>query len=407
MPRLTRAFFLLVVTIAVAAAGCTRYGKPTPVPPTIPPLTTLIVNPVSGSDTTGNGTSEKPYKTLTKALAVVKNSTTPGLAIQLAAGQYSTTSGETFPIVVPTGVTITGSGYTGGSGFVHGSYINGVGEDTALEKLADFAPGSAFTTIEVAAGVTSVALNNLYAGYARFPLGVPSAANYSTLDALGSFSVEHATFGAGTIFKRQSSGNGNGVVVPSGALTCIGCMISGGKAALLSYTLPNGGTPPLVDLSGQPTQSIIGGVIGVLTDGTASLTSSYQTFQSTEYGYSDIFPPFAPSTGSIPPASPDFGNGQSGSQGGNSFIGVRRSGLYVTLPNEQVSALGNFWTPGQQGANVHGQYPKMRNFSAGATGVNVTIKSSASGALVQVGPIPPPTPPPSTGPSTSPTSSPT
>ncbi len=407
MPWLTRAFFVLLAAAAFAGVGCTRYGKPTPVPPTIPPLTVLVVNPVSGSDTTGNGSSEKPYKTLTKALAVVKNSTTPGLTIQLAAGQYSATSGEVFPIIVPTGVTINGSGYTGGSGFVHGSFINGAGEDAALEKLAGLTSGAAFTTIEVAAGVTSVALNNLYAGFARFPSGVPSSANYSTLDALGSLSVAHAAFGAGTIFKRQPSGDGNGIVVPSGAITCIGCAIAGGKAALLSYSLPNGASAPLVDLSGQPTQSIIGGATGILTDGTVSVSSAFQTFQSTVYGFSDSFPPFVPSSGSLGPASPDFGNGQNGSQGGNSFIGVKRSGLYVTLPNETVNAFGNYWTPDQQGANVHGQYPRMRNFSAGALGANVTIKSSASGALVQVGPIPPPTATPSGGPSTSPSTSPT
>ena len=157
MPWLTRAFFVLLAAAAFAGVGCTRYGKPTPVPPTIPPLTILIVNPVSGSDTTGNGSSEKPYKTLTKALAVIKNSTTPGLTIQLAAGQYSATSGETFPIVVPTGVTINGSGY--GTGFAKGSFINGIGEDAALEKLAGFTPGSVFATIEVAAGVTAVSFN--------------------------------------------------------------------------------------------------------------------------------------------------------------------------------------------------------------------------------------------------------
>ena len=122
--------------------------------------------------------------------------------------------------------------------------------------------------------------------------------------------------------------------------------------------------------------------------------------------YSQIRSPFVPSSGSLGPAKPDFGNGQNGSQGGNSFIGVRRSGLYVTLPDESVAAFGNYWTPDQQGANVHGQYPKMRNFSAGAEGANITIKSTASGAVVQVGPIPPPTATPSSGPTTSPSTSP-
>lgn len=403
LPGLTRAFFLLLATAAAGVVGCTRYGKPTPVPPTIAPLTTLVVNPVSGSDTTGNGTSEKPYKTLTKALAVVKNSTTPGLTIQLAPGQYTTASGEVFPIVVPTGVTINGNGY--GKGFAAGTFINGIGEDTALEKLAQLAAGSAFATIEVAAGVTSAALNNLYTGVSRFPETVPQTANYSTLDALGSFSVGHATFGAGTLFRTHPKSNG--IVVPGGNITCIGCIVQGGDAALLSYTLPNSVSEPLIVLSGQPTQSIIGGKVGILTDGTANLTVSYETFQSTGYAFSDTFPPFVASSGSALLAAPDFGNGENASPGGNSFIGVKISGIDVTLPLEQVSALGDYWTPNQQGANVHGQYPKMHTFSAGAAGKNVTIASKASGSAVKVGPIPPPTAPPSSGPTTSPSTSPT
>ena len=404
MPWFSRAFFLLVVTVAIAGAGCTRYGKPTPVPPTIPPLTTLVVNPSSGNDTTGNGTSEKPYKTLTKALNVIKNSTTPGLTIQLAPGQYTAANGEVFPIVVPTGVTIDGSGYTGQAGFPKGSFINGIGEDTALEKLAGFAPQSAYTTLEIGAGVTSVSLNNLYAGVTRFGPLNPRAA-YSSLDALGSLSIGHATLGAGTLFKGHP--NGTGIAVPSGSLTCIGCAIAGGAAALVAYTLPNGASPPLIVLSGQPTQGILGGTIGILTDGYAGVTASYQTFQSRQYGFSDKFPPLIVPSGSLPLGSADFGNGANASPGGNSFIGVGTSGLFVGLPLDQVVAEGDYWTPGQQGANVHGQYPRVRVFSAGTSGKNVTVAAGASGAGVTVGPIPPPTATPSSGPTISPTSSPT
>jgi len=407
MPWLTRAFLLLVAAVAIAGAGCTRYGKPTPVPPTIPPLTTLVVNPMTGSDTAGNGTSEKPYKTLTKALNVVKNSTTTGLTIQLAPGQYTAANGEVFPIVVPTGVTIDGSGYTGQTGFPKGSFINGIGEDTALEKLAGFAPQSAYTTLEIGAGVTSVSLNNIYAGVSRFGTLNPRAA-YSTLDALGSLSIGHAALGAGTLFKGHP--NGTGIAVPSGDLTCIGCAVTGGAAALVAYTLPNGASPPLVVLSGQPTQGIIGGSIGILTDGYAGITASYQTFQSKQYAFSDKFPALVASSGSFGLSQPDFGNApNTASPGGNSFIGVGISGMLVTLPLDQVYAEGDYWTPDQQGANVHGQYSRKRVFSAGASGKNVTIASGASGAAVTVGPIPPPTPTPqpSTSPSTSPSASPT
>ena len=404
MPWVSRVFFFLVVTVAVAGSGCTRYGKPTPVAPTSSPLTTLDVNPVTGSDTTGNGSSEKPFKTLTKALTVVKNSTLSGLAIDLAPGNYNVTSGEKFPIIIPTGVTIVGSGF--GSGFARGSFVNGAGEDTALEKLLGSPSGSVYATLEVSAGVSSVALNNFYVGVARFNV-VPPSASYASLDVLGSTSASHASFGAGTFFGNRT--RAVGIVVPSGSLSCNGCTIGGGGAALLTFSLPNGATAPTVTLGGQPSQSHIGGNIGVASDGTATVNASFQVFQSKSYGYQDSVKPLASPAFSPMPASVDFGGGSSLSQGGNLFINLPKAGVSVTLPLAQVYAEGNTWTPNTQFADSHGQYQRDRVFSAGASGKNVTILHSALGAAVKVGPIPPPSPSPSTSPTGSPgpTTSPT
>ena len=406
MPWLTRAFFLLVAAVAVAGimsgTACTRRGKSTPLPPTSPPLTILDVNPQTGNDTTGNGTSSKPYKTLTKAIAVVKNSTTQGLTIQLATGVYSTVSGEKFPIVIPTGMTINGNGY--GAGFSKGSFINGEGEDTAYEKLVNGNTGSAYATMEIASGVTSVSLNGIYVGSSR--LTNPSSSSYAALDAIGSGSFAHSTFAADT--SPASHPKVAGIAVPSGGIDCTGCSILGGNYALMAFTVPNG-VAPVVVLSGQPQQGLIGGTIGIGTDGTASINSSFQTFQSTHYGYQDSVAPVASPSSSISVGSVDFGSGATGSQGGNSFIGASSviSEVSVTLPLVQVFAFGNIWNPSTQGANVHGLYPARRQFNAGTRGRNVTVAANASGAVVFVGPPPTPTPQPSTSPSASPTSSPT
>jgi len=81
------------------------------------PTTTkvLYVNPTSGTDTTTAGTTAaSPYKTLTFALAQAQ----PGTVVQLAGGNYSSNSGETFPIIIPEGVTVQGNDSTKGQEIV-------------------------------------------------------------------------------------------------------------------------------------------------------------------------------------------------------------------------------------------------------------------------------------------------
>ncbi|BAZ15298.1 hypothetical protein NIES4071_71700 [Calothrix sp. NIES-4071] len=82
-------------------------------------MPTIYVNPVSGNDT-ANGSQQAPLKTITKALGRAS----AGLTIQLADGNYNTTSGEQFPINIPVGVTIAGNEAKKGSLIV----IEGSGE---------------------------------------------------------------------------------------------------------------------------------------------------------------------------------------------------------------------------------------------------------------------------------------
>ncbi|MFN4875796.1 MAG: DUF1565 domain-containing protein [Aphanizomenon sp.] len=79
----------------------------------VPATTTIIyVNSTTGQDKSGTGTTAAPYKTITFALAQAQ----PGTVIQLAPGNYSKDSGEQFPLVLNSGVTLQGNETNKGEG---------------------------------------------------------------------------------------------------------------------------------------------------------------------------------------------------------------------------------------------------------------------------------------------------
>lgn len=83
---------------------------------------TLYVNPATGNDSAA-GDQSAPFKTLSKALQQAQADTT----IQLAAGTYNATSGEIFPLQVPSGVKLVGNEQNKGNGIViegNGEYIS-------------------------------------------------------------------------------------------------------------------------------------------------------------------------------------------------------------------------------------------------------------------------------------------
>ncbi|MGQ9870162.1 DUF1565 domain-containing protein [Leptodesmis sp.] len=65
----------------------------------------LYVNPVTGNDSTGDGSDRTPFKTITQALQVAQ----PNSMIQLAPGTYSVETGEVFPITLRPRITIQGN----------------------------------------------------------------------------------------------------------------------------------------------------------------------------------------------------------------------------------------------------------------------------------------------------------
>jgi parallel beta-helix repeat protein len=80
-------------------------------------MATFYVNPTAGNNT-ATGTQSDPFKTLTQAL----QQATAGTTIQLVAGTYTANSGEIFPLVIESEITIIGDETNKGSGiFIEGS----------------------------------------------------------------------------------------------------------------------------------------------------------------------------------------------------------------------------------------------------------------------------------------------
>lgn len=417
MSRLGRTLFLIFAVTAVAlvigGTACTRRGgngMPPVVTPT--PINTYYVDPVKGKDT-NNGSITAPFKTLTHAVAVVAKSTATGLTINLARGVYTTHSGETFPIVIPTGVTLAGTNY--GHTQRKGTFINGSGEDTYIEKALNKPVHTFSATLIVKSGVTAT-VDQLYIGSS-----LTTAGNYASVDSFGEITGSQDTFGSGV--HQPSTG---GILLAGGTLHCLACIVEARDYAIEAFTLPSASSPPSISLSG-PGQAVIGGNDGIRTDGTASVTASGQVFQSRDSAYTDTYAAASPSgspsaaPASSPTSSPtsvptssgstsgvtlDFGYGASASSGGNTF-GRGLHEMYITTSGATVIARSNTWLHyDTQGSNGNGQYPRERVFGPGTTGKNVTILSNAAGSQVVVGPQPPATPTPSPSPYSSGSASP-
>ena len=418
----SRFFFSVVAVMALAAVisgtACTRWGQPGAIPPSITPISSIFVNPVTGSDSSGNGTQTKPYKTLTKAVDVLgtsKSLAPNGVTINLSNGDYTAANGEKFPIVIPTAVSIMGMNF--GTGVRNGTFIDGFGQDTIFEQLVHAPARSAYTTLEIAPGII-VSMSDLYVGASKLKLPNSRAA-YWSVDVLGSLSANLSNFGSGTVSKAPSV---SGVLVAGGTLNCTSCEIQGNDFGIgaISVTVPvstaypsaTPSTYPSSTPTGEPAlpsvtlthsggdSTIAAKTVDLLTDASVDVSVSGEVFERAKYAFADSFPPIVniPFHGTV-----DFGGGISGSAGGNNFIGARVSEISVVRRNETISALDDTWNPSQQGANPSGRYKKMVVFGAGASGKNVTIRGNARGSTVTVGPAVVPTPTPSVGPSISPT----
>ncbi|MGF1569966.1 MAG: DUF1565 domain-containing protein [Nodosilinea sp.] len=102
---------VIAATAALGSDPALGQTSPAPADPTPPQsaspraYTLIHVSAVAGSDTSGDGTQLRPYQTITYALRTAA----PNSLVTLAPGEYSETSGETFPITLKPGVTVQGA----------------------------------------------------------------------------------------------------------------------------------------------------------------------------------------------------------------------------------------------------------------------------------------------------------
>jgi parallel beta-helix repeat protein len=101
--------FMLVPNAVKAGAAPSLTAQ---VPTTAP---VIYVNPATGADTSGAGAdAATPYKTISFAI----NQAQPGTIIQLAPGNYSSQTGEQFPLILKPGVTLRGDESARGQGIL-------------------------------------------------------------------------------------------------------------------------------------------------------------------------------------------------------------------------------------------------------------------------------------------------
>jgi len=70
----------------------------------------IYVNPALGNDTTNDGRENSPFRTISYAISQATDNT----VIELASGSYTTDSGESFPLILPSGVILRGNERTQG-----------------------------------------------------------------------------------------------------------------------------------------------------------------------------------------------------------------------------------------------------------------------------------------------------
>jgi hypothetical protein len=416
MRLLPRVCFTLLASVALASvlggAGCTHRGTPSPLPSGsgVPTARTVYVNAKTGNDK-NNGDQSTPFKTVTRAIAVAASpGAIPVTDVEIAAGDYNAANGEKFPLTIPVGgLTINGSLY--GRGQSRGSFVDGAGDDTALEKVLGVAAGSYYTTFVVPSTLQgSVSITNLYVGATSPKLPLASTV-YDSIDLMGGLSATTSAFETSA---KRGIAKLNGILLPGGTLNCTSCAIGGTGWAIAAFSLPTSDCTsamtqcPTVTLTGPsntgPGQ--IGARTGIRTDGSALITASNQAFTSYVTAFADDYTPIV---SGIAPQGVDFGQGPGTPQstGGNVFLGAHATEIALGLAGDFVAAFGDTWNTKTQGTGGSGQYRSDVTFKPGASGLNVTIASSATGAKVKVGPFKHATPTPSASPSGSPSASPT
>jgi hypothetical protein len=204
-----------------------------------PSLSDLYVDVTLGSDTTtstaGNGSQACPFKSITHALATAGIG--PGSTVHIAAGTYSETTGELYPLTLPNGVNLVGAKSTG---FPTGPVLTWLTGGTATFNMLNASGTNTLDTLTI---------TNQNAQGLATDLGVLVQQN-------GQMSLTDCTL--------SGTSTGTAIAVEDGAATLSGCSVTGNADGIQLV-----GTAAVTlgkDTAGNPTH-----VDGQSSDGVAML----------------------------------------------------------------------------------------------------------------------------------------
>jgi hypothetical protein len=299
---------LTSVLVSSACGGSAQQPKP-------PDRRQIFVDVTTGLDTNA-GTAGAPFKTITRGLAQAGSEATPS-DVRIAAGTYDGSTGETFPLLVPTLTAVIGSGMVDVDGA--GTYTITGGE------MVDAGDASVDTTFAFAPGVEASLAGITADGTAPTAVVVDGATVTLDRDTF-QFDVGDSAYAVWVVNGSQA--------------TVTGSTLSGWVA---------------IDTADAATKLVVRGshLDGSFTVCTADFTASVSQL--------DL--------------------GTAANPGNNTLL---RSGSGDAAVNDWgadgdlgVSAVGNTWTPGEQGADASGHYTPGTHVGGAASGVNFEIQPTA------------------------------
>ncbi|MGK7877031.1 MAG: DUF1565 domain-containing protein [Xenococcaceae cyanobacterium] len=297
----------------------------------------IYVNPRTGNDQRGEGSERSPFKTITQALMLAE----PKTVILLASGTYSAQTGENFPLLLKTEVTIKGNPRNRGRNVI----IQGNGF-----FLSSRAAGQNVTIVasDRAGELTGVTVINSHdRGYGLWIESASPQVTHNTFVRNGNSGISVNGNSAPTIANNYFYSNGgNGLVVYGTS-----------KPQVRENEFERTGVGVNAVENAAPLlygNRISGNRIGVILEGNAQATLRNNIIEnSTEYGLVAI----AQSRADL---------GTAAEPGGNTFRGNRRLDIQNLADGQMISAFGN-----QLGGRTEGRIDLRGNTSA----LNVSASS--------------------------------
>ena len=201
---------------------------------------TPITAAPTGSDTTGTGTSDAPYRSITKAVSVAGNAD----SVELKDGSYSPATGEVFPLILSTDLTLRGNG---------ANSTNIIGADTTntecfivssgASNLSDFNVNNCFVGIGVKESA-SVTVNNVNLNANTFGLAAVDTATLMANNVQSTSSLNSGILADDntniTINNSSFQSTENNFFLPD--VSGVGAAFDGNSVAVISDSVFSGNT---------------------------------------------------------------------------------------------------------------------------------------------------------------------